>query len=77
MTDPRGGAFTLGLGLVRPLAVVNQAEEWSHDRLHRTRQLAGGFPLVTLPSGSALVRTDVGWEIVGDGVEITGTLPGP
>jgi cyanophycinase len=41
MVDPRGGAFTLGLGLVRPLAVVPQVEQWSADRLHRTLDLAG------------------------------------
>jgi cyanophycinase len=76
MTDPRGGAFTLGLGLVRPLAIVNEAETWSHDRLHRTRQLATNFPIATLPSGTALVRSGDAWEIVGDDVEVTGELPG-
>ncbi len=76
MTDPRGGAFTLGLGLARPLAIVNQAETWSHDRLHRTRQLAGNFPVATLPSGTALIRSDAGWETLGEGVEVTGELPG-
>src|SRR5262249_56900223 len=34
MVDPRGGAFTLGLGLVPNLAVIPSADEWSHDRLH-------------------------------------------
>ncbi len=75
MTDPRGGAFTLGLAIVRPLAIVNQAETWSHDRLHRTRQLASGFPVATLPSGTALICTDGRWDTVGTGVELTGTLP--
>jgi cyanophycinase len=66
MTDPRGGAFTLGLGLVRPLAVVPGADAWSHDRLHRTLKLAGAFPVVTLATGAALVSRDGAWSCRGD-----------
>ena len=73
MVDPRGGAFTLGLGLVIGLALVTEAETWSADRLHRTLKLAN-TPLVELPSGAALVRTDAGWERVGD-VTVHGDLP--
>ncbi len=73
MVDPRGGAFTLGLGLVDGLALVTEAETWSTDRLHRTLKLAN-TPLVELPSGSALVRTDAGWERVGE-VTVHGELP--
>ena len=40
MVDPRGGAFTVGLGLVPRVAVVPQVEQWSADRLHRTLDLA-------------------------------------
>ncbi len=69
MTDPRGGAFTLGLGLARPLAVVPARETWSHDRLHRTRKLAGRFPLVELATGAAIVRGADGWTTHGE-VEI-------
>ena len=73
MVDPRGGAFTLGLGLAVGLALVTEAETWSADRLHRTLKLAN-TPLVELPSGAALVRTDAGWERVGD-VTVHGDLP--
>jgi cyanophycinase len=73
MVDPRGGAFTLGLGLVSGLAVVTQAEEWSADRLHRTMALAN-TPVATLPTGAALVRTNHVWEQVG-AVEMHGELP--
>jgi cyanophycinase len=73
MVDPRGGAFTLGLGLVDGLALVTEAETWSTDRLHRTLKLAN-TPVVELPSGSALVRTDTGWEQVGDAT-LHGELP--
>jgi cyanophycinase len=77
MVDPRGGAFTLGLGLVRGLALVTEAETWSHERLHRTRELAAtqaGLTIATLPTGGALVRSPAGWEQVGE-VEVHGELP--
>ncbi len=74
MVDPRGGAFTLGLGLVNDLAVVTQSETWSHDRLHRTMALAN-TAVATLPTGSALVRTNHVWQQIG-AVEMHGDLPG-
>ena len=73
MVDPRGGAFTLGLGLVSGLALVTEAETWSPERLHRTRELAN-TTFAVLHTGDALVRTDAGWERVGD-VEVMGDLP--
>ena len=66
MTDPRGGAFTLGLGLVRPMAVVPGSEAWSHDRLHRTLGLGKSFPVVTLATGAAVLRGAHGWSSRGD-----------
>jgi cyanophycinase len=73
MVDPRGGAFTLGLGLIDGLALVTEAETWSGDRLHRTLKLAN-TPVVELPSGAALVRSADGWEQVGE-VTVHGDLP--
>ncbi|MDO8364624.1 MAG: Type 1 glutamine amidotransferase-like domain-containing protein [Actinomycetota bacterium] len=73
MVDPRGGAFTLGLGLVPNLALVTEAEGWSPERLHRTRELAN-TAFAVLRTGDALVRTAAGWERVGN-VEVTGDLP--
>jgi cyanophycinase len=74
MTDPRGGAFTLGLGLVSGVALVTEVESWSHDRLARTVKLAAGkVPLVSLATGSALLRHDASWEPVGE-VDIHGDL---
>lgn len=73
MVDPRGGAFTLGLGLVSDLALVTEAESWSPERRHRTRELAN-TSLAVLHSGDALVRSAAGWESVGD-VELHGELP--
>jgi cyanophycinase len=73
MVDPRGGAFTLGLGLVPNLALVTEAEGWSPERLHRTRELAN-TAFAVLRTGDALVRTAGGWEIVGT-AEVHGDLP--
>jgi cyanophycinase len=75
MTDPRGGAFTLGLGLVSGVALVTEVESWSHDRLARTVKLAAGkMPLVSLATGTALLRHDAAWEPVGE-IDIHGDLP--
>jgi cyanophycinase len=69
MVDPRGGAFTLGLGLVHPLAVVPQVEQWSADRLHRTLDLADedhDHIVLALESGSAAIRDPEGtWRTHG------------
>lgn len=73
MVDPRGGAFTLGLGLVPDLALVTEAESWSPERRHRTRELAN-TTLAALRTGDALVRSAGTWEAVGD-VELHGDLP--
>lgn len=68
MVDPRGGAFTIGLGLVHNLAVVTEVEGWSPDRLHRTRELAATdqVPFAVLRTGDALVHSSTGWELVGE-----------
>lgn len=73
MVDPRGGAYTLGLGLITNLAVVTEVEEWSPERRHRTRELAI-TTLAELHTGDALVRTDAGWDLTGD-VAVHGELP--
>jgi len=67
--DPRGGAFTLGLGLVQQLAVVARADTWSEDKLHRTLQLTpGGVPLVEIDERTALLRDgDGAWRSAGAG----------
>jgi cyanophycinase len=74
MTDPRGGAFTIGLGVVSGLALACETEGWSPDHLHRTLTLAD-VPVAELPAGAALVHTDAGWERVGE-VTVHGDLTG-
>jgi cyanophycinase len=73
MLDQRGGAFTLGLGLVQGVTVIPGVEEWSEDRRHRTLTLAN-TPVVELPTGSALLLREAGWELVGEPV-VHGELP--
>lgn len=73
MVDPRGGAFTLGLGLVSGVALVTEAETWSSERLHRTLTLAD-TTVACVPTGAALVRRGEHWSVVGD-VELHGELP--
>jgi cyanophycinase len=74
LVDPRGGAFTLGLGLITGLALVTEAETWSAERLKRTLDLVSGFAVATLPTGSALLHRRSGWEHIGP-VEVHGELP--
>jgi cyanophycinase len=73
MVDPRGGAFTLGLGLVEQLAVIPHADTWSPEKAHRTVQLAaGGLRLAAIDERTALLRDPAGgWRAAGAGaVEI-------
>lgn len=72
MVDPRGGALTLGLGLLAPLAVLPHAGEWSQEKTHRTVRLAtGGLRIAAIDERTALVRWgDGAWEKLGDG-EVT------
>jgi cyanophycinase len=73
MVDPRGGAYTVGLGLVGQLGLVPRADTWSDDKLHRTRQLApAGVPVALVDERTALIRddTDTGaatWRAEGAG----------
>ncbi|MDA0298227.1 MAG: hypothetical protein O3A54_06015 [Actinobacteria bacterium] len=73
MVDPRGGAFTLGLGLVESIAVITESETWSHDRLQRCLQLAN-TTVVQLPTGSALLCSGGKWNVDGPAI-IHGALP--
>jgi cyanophycinase len=69
MVDPRGGAFTVGIGVVAPLAVVPHADTWSDDKLHRTQVLAPkATPVAGVDERTALLRLpDGGWRVEGVG----------
>lgn len=69
MVDARGGAFTVGLGLVSGVAVIPQSNTWSHDKIHRTVQLAPtGVVVAEVPEATALIRAPDGtWRSEGVG----------
>lgn len=69
MVDPRGGAFTLGLGLMTGLAVIPAHDSWSEDAAHRTRKMSpAGLVLAGIDERTALVRGPEGaWRVEGAG----------
>lgn len=69
MVDPRGGAFTVGLGLMSDLAVIPHHNHWSEDKAHRTLLLAPPDLLVVgIDDATALVRDQGGsWRAEGVG----------
>ncbi|MDP8975762.1 MAG: Type 1 glutamine amidotransferase-like domain-containing protein [Actinomycetota bacterium] len=69
MVDPRGGAFTVGLGLVSQLAIVPNHDSWSPEKAHRTLELApDGLPVVGIDERTAVIRArDGSWHSAGAG----------
>ncbi len=69
MVDPRGGALTLGLGLVAHLAVLPHYDTWSEEKAHRTVQLATGhLRIAAVDERTALIRDPNGhWRAAGAG----------
>jgi cyanophycinase len=69
MVDPRGGAFTVGLGLLSDVAVIPEHNIWSDDALHRTRVLSSdGLVLFGVDEGTAVIREPDGrWRAAGAG----------
>jgi cyanophycinase len=69
MVDPRGGAFTLGLGLVPSMAAMTTTHEWHDETKRRTIQLATkGVPLVAVDDATAAMRSPDGkWSVAGVG----------
>lgn len=69
MVDPRGGALTVGLGLVRDVAVVPHYTGEITAQLRRTLGLAhDGVAVAAIPEATALVREGDGvWRVEGRG----------
>jgi cyanophycinase len=69
MVDARGGAFTVGLGLVSGITVIPHYDLWSPDKSHRTMKLARPDLVVAgIDERSALVRDPDGtWTVRGAG----------
>lgn len=72
MVDPRGGAFTLGLGLITDVAVIPAHDSWSEDAAHRTRKMSpAGLVLAGIDERTALIRDPSGaWSAVGAGAVV-------
>ena len=70
MVDPRGGAYTVGLGIVRDLAVFPYHGTAAHHLRERSIDLLPpGAALVGLDEQTALVRDPDGrWRVGGSGV---------
>ena len=69
MVDPRGGAFTLGLGLLPGVAVIPAHNHWSEDAAHRTRKMSPPeLVLAGIDESTALIRDpDGAWRAEGAG----------
>ncbi|MFP5254718.1 MAG: Type 1 glutamine amidotransferase-like domain-containing protein [Acidimicrobiia bacterium] len=69
MVDPRGGALTLGLGLIGPMAVIPHHGTWSEDKERRTLKIApGSLPIAGIDERTALLRDPDGtWRTAGAG----------
>jgi cyanophycinase len=72
MVDPRGGAYTVGLGLVEQMAVVPHHDSGAAEHLWRILELAPkGVPVAGIPERTALIREPGGtWRSAGAG-EVT------
>ncbi|HKH88899.1 MAG TPA: Type 1 glutamine amidotransferase-like domain-containing protein [Acidimicrobiales bacterium] len=69
MVDPRGGAFTVGLGLVEQMAVVPHHDSGAGQHLWRILELApSGVPVAGIAERTALIREpDGSWRSTGQG----------
>lgn len=69
MVDPRGGAFTVGMGLVANLAVIPHHDKWTGDKAHRTLRLSpDGVVVAGIDERTALIRDPDGtWRSEGAG----------
>jgi cyanophycinase len=78
MVDQRGGAYTVGLGLVPGVSVIPVSNTWSKEKVHRTVALAPtDVVVVELPERTAIVLDDAqGWRCSGVGQVIVHTGSG-
>jgi cyanophycinase len=69
MVDPRGGALTVGLGMLEQLAVIPHFGHENAEKVHRSIALAApGLPVVGVPERTALIRDpDGSWRQAGVG----------
>jgi cyanophycinase len=75
MVDPRGGALTLGLGLVDKMTVVphfgDEHDDAHGQKLERTVAMAPArLPVVAIPARTALIVDGRGWRAEGTGTPV-------
>ena len=72
MVDPRGGAFTVGLGLLPRLAVVPHHDTWSSEKARRTIHLSPpGVVLLAIDEQTVARRgTGGAWTVSGAGTAV-------
>jgi len=72
MVDMRGGAFTVGLGLVSGLTVIPHHDTWSPEKARRTIHLApAGLAVVGVDEQTAVVCAPDGtWSVAGAGTAV-------
>ena len=72
MVDMRGGAFTVGLGLVSGLTIIPHHDTWSPEKARRTIHLApAGLAVVGVDEQTALVCDPDGtWSVAGAGTAV-------
>src|SRR5690606_19130917 len=65
MVDSRGGAYTVGLGLLDKMTVVPRYNRWSTEKWDRTVELAhAGLPVVGIEEATALILSPEGeWSV--------------
>ena len=77
MVDQRGGAYTVGLGLVPGVAVIPRSNTWSKEKVDRTVSLAPtDVVVVELPERTAIVLDGPQWRRSGVGEVIVHTAAG-
>jgi cyanophycinase len=69
MVDMRGGAFTVGLGLLSGFTILPHHDGWSPEKARRTVHLApAGLAVVGVGERTAIVRSPDGeWSVSGAG----------
>jgi len=69
MVDPRGGALTVGLGMVEQVAVIPHFGQENAEKVHRSIALAApGIAVAGVPERTALIRNaDGSWRQAGEG----------
>lgn len=68
MVDARGGAFTVGLGVLSELSVIPHYDRWSREKVRRTVGLASDDMVIAgIPDRTALIADGGTWRTEGVG----------